>query len=63
MLVPDINKRYKLYRELSELYAKEAPVVFIGQEVTSMAFRSDIYGWDGNPDPYQGDFAVVYRKK
>ena len=59
----DVDKRYELYRELSELYAEDAPVAFIAQEIRGIAFRSDIYGWDGNPDAYQCDYAVLYRKK
>jgi ABC-type transport system substrate-binding protein len=63
MKEPNVDKRYELYRNLSELYAEEAPVAFIAQEVKNIAFRSDIYGWDGNPDAYQCDYAVLYRKK
>ena len=62
MKEPDMDKRYELYRELSELYAEEATVAFIAQEVRNVAFRSNIYGWDGNPDAYQCDYAVLYRK-
>jgi len=59
----DLEERYKIYRELSEIFVEDGPVAFIGQQLVGVAFRSDVYGWEGNPpDRGQCDYARLYRE-
>lgn len=62
MTATDPELRYKLYRELSEEFAKDGPEAFIGQEIGLNVFAADVYGFDGNPNAFEFDYAVLYRK-
>ncbi len=59
---PNLDKRYKLYRKASELFAEKAPIVFIGQQISKLVHRSDIGGFNGNPDLSAFEFATLYKK-
>jgi ABC-type transport system substrate-binding protein len=56
----DPAKRYKIYREFSEIFAVDGPFAPIAQETSQFAFRKNIHGWDNNPDYYGMDFSVLY---
>ena len=58
----DLQERYAIYREISEIFAEDGPNAFIGQGLFSSAWRSDIHGFDGNPSFTEFDFAVLYRE-
>ena len=61
MVETDLQKRYEDYRKYSELFVLKGPWATIAQEIQNLAFRSDILGWNGNPDPYASDYATLYR--
>lgn len=58
----DLEKRYEIYREISEIFAEDGPYAFIAQAVISRAFRKDIHGFDQNPSISEIDFSVLYRE-
>jgi len=60
---PDPEERYKLYRKMSEEYFKDGPTAFVAQQIGTVAFRNDIYGWNNNPYWNECDYAVLYRQK
>jgi len=63
MVATDPEVRYKLYRELSEEFALDGPEAFIGQEIGLNVFSKDVMGFDGNPNAFAFDYAVLYRQK
>jgi peptide/nickel transport system substrate-binding protein len=58
----DLEKRYQLYREISEIMAEDGPVAFIGQQVLKIPMRKNLHGWDKNPDYYIYDWAKFYKE-
>ncbi len=59
----DPQKRHELYRQLGGFHRDDGPVVYIAQGIAAGALRADIIGWNKNPDGYNMDFAVMYRRK
>ena len=57
----DSKQRYALYRKISEIFADNGPVAFIGQQTLKVPFRSNVHGWDKNPDYYIYDWAKLYK--
>ena len=62
MTATDPDLRYKLYRDLSEEFFLDGPEAFIGQEIGLNVFSKDVFGFDGNPNAFEFDYAVLYRK-
>ena len=62
MTATDPERRYELYRELSEEFAVDGPEAFIGQEIGLNVFAKDVFGFDGNPNAFEFDYAVLYRR-
>ncbi len=58
----DLQKRYQLYREISDIMAEEGPVAFIGQQVLKIPMKKNLSGWDKNPDYYIYDWAKFYKE-
>lgn len=56
------EERYKLYRELSEEFAVDGPEAFIGQEIGLNVFSKNVSGFDGNPNAFEFDYAVLHRE-
>jgi len=62
MTATDPELRYQLYRDLSEEFFLDGPEAFIGQEIGLNVFAQDVFGFDGNPNAFEFDYAVLYRK-
>lgn len=62
MTETDPVERYNIYRELSEEWYLDGPGAFIGQEIGLNVFNKDVFGFDGNPNAFEFDYAVLYRK-
>ena len=62
MTATDPKARYQLYRDLSQEFAVDGPEAFIGQEIGLNVFSKNVFGFDGNPNAFEFDYAVLYRK-
>lgn len=62
MTATDPKVRYTLYKELSKEFVVDGPEAFIGQEIGLNVFSKDVFGFDGNPNAFEFDYAVLYRK-
>lgn len=62
MTATDPKLRYSLYRDLSKEFMVDGPEAFIGQEIGLNVFSKSVFGFDGNPNAFEFDYAVLYRK-
>jgi peptide/nickel transport system substrate-binding protein len=62
MVEKDKDKRYQIYRKISEIFAQDGPYACIAQEIKGIAFRNNVNGFDKNPAADQMDFAVLYKQ-
>ena len=49
--------------KINRIFAENGPNAFIGQELGNFVCRKDIHGYDGNPNPSELDYAVLYRRR